>query len=297
LADGKISEPIFSYENKDVERVLTDLNRTVYGVRYSGFIPSYEFFDANLNTRMRDITSTMPDYTFRLRDHTPDWKSMLFYVDGKKSSGNFVLFQDNELAIITSMRPKIPGNAVHPIEEYSFQARDGLTIPTLITTPKGLTAKNLPAIILPHGGPESYDRLGFNWMTQYFASKGYLVIQPQFRGSKGFGAKHLIAGRGEWGRKMQDDLTDAVNHLVNKGMVDKSRVCIVGASYGGYAALAGATFTPDLYKCVVSINGVSDLESMLATQSDDHGSQHWVVSYWNRVISNGNLKKDHLEQI
>ncbi|NQY37686.1 MAG: prolyl oligopeptidase family serine peptidase [Alteromonadaceae bacterium] len=167
----------------------------------------------------------------------------------------------------------------------------------LITTPIGQVADKLPAIMLPHGGPESYDRLGFDWMAQYFASQGYVVIQPQFRGSKGFGLKHLIKGRGEWGRKMQDDLTDAVNDLVSKGIIDKSRVCIVGASYGGYAALAGAVFTPDLYKCVVSINGVSDIKRMLDTEAIDHGSDHWVVAYWQTVISKGDVKKNHLQQI
>jgi dipeptidyl aminopeptidase/acylaminoacyl peptidase len=123
------------------------------------------------------------------------------------------------------------------------------------------------------------------------------VIQPQFRGSKGFGSEHLLKGRGEWGRKMQDDLTDAVQDLTENGMIDKNRICIVGASYGGYAALAGATFTPDLYKCVVSINGVSNVEQMLETERSDYGSDHWVVSYWQDVISKGDVREDHLEQI
>lgn len=207
------------------------------------------------------------------------------------------MYQKGSLSLLASARPDIPSTAVHSTKEYSYKARDGLIIPTLITTPIGLTAKNLPAIMLPHGGPESYDKLGFDWLTQYFANEGYLVIQPQFRGSEGFGNEHLLKGRGEWGRKMQDDLTDAVNDLAAKEIIDKSRVCIVGASYGGYAALAGATFTPDLYKCVVSINGVADIEEMLSTEQRDHGSDHWVVSYWQDVISKGDVKEDHLEQI
>jgi dipeptidyl aminopeptidase/acylaminoacyl peptidase len=218
-------------------------------------------------------------------------------MDGEQSSGDYVLYQDGAINFLTSARPQIPAQAVHGVQEYNFKARDGLIIPSLVTMPLGVKAKNLPAIMLPHGGPESYDKLGFNWMTQYFASQGYVVIQPQFRGSKGFGPAHLMQGRGQWGREMQDDLTDAVNDLVAKGTIDKSRVCIVGASYGGYAALAGAAFTPELYKCVVSINGVSDVERMLYTEQRDHGSDHWVVSYWQEVIANGEVKQDHLAQI
>lgn len=297
LVDGNISGPIFSHEEKDIEHVLTDIQRVVHGVQYSGFTATYEFFDEKLNARMRGLKKALPHNTFRINDYTPDWKSMVFYMEGEQSSGDYVLYQKGALSMLATARPDIPPQSVHPISEYSFKSRDGLTIPTLITTPIGLTAKNLPAIMLPHGGPESYDKLGFDWLTQYFASQGYLVIQPQFRGSKGFGSEHLLKGRGEWGRKMQDDLTDAVKDLAEKGMIDINRVCIVGASYGGYAALAGATFTPDLYKCVVSINGVSNVEEMLRTEKRDYGSDHWVVSYWQDVISKGDVKEDHLEQI
>jgi dipeptidyl aminopeptidase/acylaminoacyl peptidase len=297
LSDGKISGPVFSHENKDVENLLTDIQRVVHGVQYSGFSPSYEFFDEKLNARMRGINKAMPNNNFIITDYTPDWKSMVFYMDGAQSSGDYILYQAGKLELLSSARPNIPPGSVHPTKEYSFLARDGLKIPTLITTPIGLTANNLPAIMLPHGGPESYDSLSFNWLSQYFANQGYVVIQPQFRGSEGFGLAHLLKGRGQWGRKMQDDLTDAVHDLVAKGTIDKDRVCIVGASYGGYAALAGATFTPELYKCVVSISGVSDVEEMLDTEESLYGSDHWVVSYWQDVIAKGDVDADHLQQI
>lgn len=151
--------------------------------------------------------------------------------------------------------------------------------------------------MLPHGGPESYDEYGFNWLAQYFASRGFVVIQPQFRGSYGFGLQHLLAGRGQWGKKMQDDLTDGVNYFAPKGLIDAERVCIVGMSYGGYAALAGAAFTPDVYKCAVSINGVRDLESMIDNEKNQYGRNHWVVSYWQAVIDKEKLGDDFLELI
>lgn len=297
LADGKISGPIFSHDDKDVERVLSDINRTVHGVQYSGFTPTYEFFNPKINARIRGIYKALPKNTFAIRDYTPDWKAMIFYMDGEKSSGDYLLYKDGTLDLIASARSEIPPFAVHPVTQYTYKARDGMDIPSIVTLPSDIEPKNLPAILLPHGGPASYDRLGFNWMTQYFANQGFVVIQPQYRGSKGFGPVHLAKGRGEWGRKMQDDLSDAVLDLIAKGTIAKDSVCIVGASYGGYAALAGAAFTPDLYQCAVAINGVSDIELMLKTEKKNFGKDHWVVSYWQDIIAKGDVKEDHLHQI
>jgi len=297
LANGDISSPLFSREDRDVETVLTDINRVVYGVRYSGFKPSYEFFDEKLNKRMRGIDTVLPGMALTINDYTPDWSSIIFHMSGQGSSGQFIRYQKGQLDLVAHARPEIKSKDVNQVLETFYKARDGLNIPTLLTLPKGKPINNLPAILLPHGGPELYDKIEFDWLAQYFASQGYLVIQPQFRGSKGFGSKHLNKGRGEWGRKMQDDLSDAITTLAKAGKIDANRVCIVGASYGGYAALAGAAFTPDLYKCVVAINGVADIPSMLSADRRKYGYDHWVVSYWDRVISNGNLEENHLEKI
>ena len=297
LKNGAISKPIFSREGHDVEYVLTDINRVVYGVKYSGFTPSYEFFDKKLNARMRGINKALPGVAVTIRDYTPDWSSIVFFVDGAQSSGDYLMYQSGVLSPLTSERPEIPAESVNQVVIDEIKARDGLTIPMLLTLPKQDLGKPLPAIMMPHGGPEAYDQIGFNWMAQYFASQGYLVIQPQFRGSKGFGNHHLQLGHGEWGRKMQDDLTDTVHELIKRGRIDANRLCIVGTSYGGYAALAGATFTPDLYQCVVSINGVSDVDRMLKQEKRDYGSDHWVVSYWQKLMNNGEVDEENLQQI
>ena len=297
LKNGDISSAIFSRDDRDVEQVLTDINNVVYGVRFSGFEPSYEFFDNKLNKRIKGINAVLPDVALRISDYTPDWSTIVLKMSGDGGSGQYIRYQKGSLDSLAHIRPNITEEHVNPVIETSFKARDGLVIPTLLTQPKGKATVNLPAIMLPHGGPESYDRIRFDWLSQYFASQGYLVIQPQFRGSSGFGSEHLHKGRGEWGRKMQDDLTDAITHLAKEGKVDPKRVCIVGASYGGYAALAGAAITPELYKCAVSINGVSDIPSMLKGDRRKYGSDHWVVSYWDKVISNGNIEEDHLENI
>jgi dipeptidyl aminopeptidase/acylaminoacyl peptidase len=297
LSDGKIEGPIFERADKDAESLITDINRVVHGVTYSGFTPTYEFFDKTLNAKMRGIEKAMPNNTFRLTDFSDNLSNMIFLMEGEMSAGNYILYTRGELSMLASARPDIPAESVHNVTEYSYNARDELAIPSLLTLPNHKEARALPAIMLPHGGPESYDRNSFDWLAQYFANQGYAVIQPQFRGSSGFGAEHLLAGRGEWGRKMQDDLTDAVADLATKGIIDKDRVCIVGASYGGYAALAGAAFTPDVYRCIVAINGVSDIEVMLKRERREAGDDHWVVSYWEEVIAQGDVEKSLLKAI
>ena len=297
LASGEQEGPLFSHTDKDVEHVITDINRVVHGVRYSGFNPTYEFFDKSLNARMRGLKKALPNQSLTLVDYTPNFEEMVFFLEGGSSAGDYVLYKEGSIQMLTSSRSDIPANDVHTVSAYEYTARDGVVIPSLLTLPNNTTGKNLPAIMYPHGGPESYDQIGFDYFAQYFASQGFAVIQPQFRGSKGFGSQHLIAGRGKWGREMQDDLTDAVNDLASKKVIDPKRVCIVGASYGGYAALAGATLTPDVYACAVSINGLSDIKRMLKTGRSDYGKDHWVVSYWDRVIRSDNLGDDFIESI
>jgi dipeptidyl aminopeptidase/acylaminoacyl peptidase len=124
---------------------------------------------------------------------------------------------------------------------------------------------------MPHGGPEARDYPVFDWWAQAFASRGYVVLQPNFRGSTGYGAAFLRAGYGEWGRKMQSDISDGLAFLVDAGIADPGRACIVGASYGGYAALAGVTLQKGLYRCAVSVAGISDLQKMVATDVYESG--------------------------
>ena len=144
--------------------------------------------------------------------------------------------------------------------------------------------KSLPLVVLPHGGPESRDNYAFDWWAQFLATRGYAVLQPQFRGSIGFGDAFRLAGRRQWGGLMQDDVTDGVRAMIEEQIADARRVCIVGASYGGYAALAGAAFTPELYKCAVSVNGVSDLPEMLEGVRARSGAESDPVAYWRDTV-------------
>jgi dipeptidyl aminopeptidase/acylaminoacyl peptidase len=178
----------------------------------------------------------------------------------------------------------------------TYSARDGRPIKALLTLPRGREPKNLPLIVLPHDGPASHDEAGFDWMAQAFASRGYAVLQPQFRGSSGFGWNFESAGFGEWGRKMQTDLSDGVRALASQGFIDPKHVCIVGASYGGYAALAGVTLEQGVYRCAVSVAGLSDLRKFLGGPKADaeHSS---TVRYWDRFMGAKDPKDPVLDQI
>ena len=300
LQDGSISASEFNREDADIDVVITDINRVVYGVRYAGFNPSYQFFDPQKTARLKAILARFPDNSVWLSSWSPDWKYLVVYVEGPNAPGDFFYFPlDDSPSFIASARPQIAIENIHAIAELSIKARDGLVIPTLLTIPNQAlqNMKNLPAVMLPHGGPESYDRIGFDWLAQAIANEGYLVIQPQFRGSIGFGSKHRQAGFGEWGKKMQDDLNDSLAYLVDKHIVDPQRVCIVGASYGGYAALAAGAFSGDVYQCVVSVNGVADINRMLSSGAYNYGSKHWVVSYWQMLVAKGHASKASMSAI
>ncbi len=156
-----------------------------------------------------------------------------------------------------------------------------LLIPAFLTLPPGAAEKDLPLIVLPHGGPAAADTLDFDWWAQALAAQGYAVLQPNFRGST-LSSKFLEAGFGEWGRKMQTDLSDGVRYLAHQGTVDPKRVCVVGASYGGYAALAGVSVETGVYRCAVSVAGISDLRRFRKwTIANEIGMNQ---RYWDRFI-------------
>lgn len=301
LSDGAITSSVMSREDADIDEVFVDLHRIVQGVRFSGFLPSYKFFDAAADQRMKDLIAQFPEQSVFLSDWSPDWKNIAVNVQGSNYADDYFLSADNQPPLLlTSGRPQFKATDINPIGKINFTARDGLKIPTLLTIPrtKAGEIKKLPAVIYPHGGPAYHDKIGFDYFAQALAAQGYLVIQPQFRGSSGFGAKFSNAGLGQWGKKMQDDITDAVKFFVNRGYVDPEKVCIVGASYGGYAALAGGAFTPELYKCVVSINGIGDLNAMLAYDRYNTTSKSETIAYWELQLANadGKIVKEDLEK-
>ncbi len=177
----------------------------------------------------------------------------------------------------------------------AFKAADGLELRGYLTLPRGRDPKRLPLVVLPHGGPASQDHPGFDWWAQAIASRGYAVLQVQYRGSTGDGWSHLSAGFGQWGREMQTDLSDGVRYLAAEGVADPKRVCIVGASYGGYAALAGATLDRGVYRCAVSVAGISDPRRMVKWDSRDGDS--FSSRYWLRYLGVESAGDPRLDEI
>lgn len=300
FSDGELEGPILERTDKSVGRVLVDTNRVVLGVEFAGFKPEYEFFDSELTKRVKEIQASLPDTALRLESWNEDLSVLIMHASGGWNAGASLLFRkgEPEPQFIASDFPDLPNESVAPTQITRYKARDGLEIPALITAYESVLAQGTaPLIVLPHGGPASYDRFGFDWLVQYFASRNYVVLQPQFRGSRGFGWDFFAAGHGEWGGKMQTDLDDGVRFMADQGLIDPERVCIVGASYGGYAALAASAFSSELYRCAASINGVSDLYEMLDDSSRDHGRDHWVISYFERFYGAGRKDKDRIDAL
>ena len=177
-----------------------------------------------------------------------------------------VWFFDRDTKKLTKLytaREKLPRADLAPMKAIRYKSSDGLEIPAYLTLPKGIAAKNLPVVVFPHGGPWARDAWGYNSFAQFFANRGYAVLMPNFRGSTGYGKKFIDAGNLQWGDKMQDDITWGVKYLIDQGIADPKKIGIMGGSYGGYATLAGVTFTPDTYAAAVAYVAPSNLSTLL----------------------------------
>jgi dipeptidyl aminopeptidase/acylaminoacyl peptidase len=302
MADGSLKGPLLKRDDADIASIMVGKGREVIGVGYTGMFPSYEIFDPALEADIKGIQAKLPESAVRIDSWSQDRSRILLFVSGGGLSERYILLdrKARTTELIAAARPAIKAEDVGQVITIEYKAADGLKIPALITWPTGVAEadrKNLPLLVIPHGGPEAYDAVGFDWLAQYFANEGYMVFQPNFRGSGGFGESFATAGHGEWGRKMQSDITDGVRALTRMGWADGSRACILGGSYGGYAALAGGAMTPELYKCVVAIAGVANLREMLGAELRDHGPRSSTYRYWVDVIGDPAKDADRIEAV
>ncbi|MEM6415547.1 MAG: alpha/beta fold hydrolase [Pseudomonadota bacterium] len=301
--DGTLSQPIFQRSNKEIYRLLNDNSRHILGVEFAGPQPSYDVFDLSLKRDIDTLMEMAGGLSVSIRDWSSDMQKLLVYISGSRFSPKYFIFdrRKKSLASFAKTHPKLNDNDIGGIYEIKYRARDFYEIPAILTTPPTLEPgeQKLPLIVMPHGGPQSHDTVGFDWLAQFFANRGYLVFQPNFRGSSGYGKRHTEAGYGEWGGLMQDDVTDGVKRLIENGWADKERVCIIGGSYGGYAALAGGAFTPELYKCVAAIAPISDLVSMMLStrRESSEGEDSFAYRYWTRFIGDRRKDKAKLEAV
>ncbi|HEV7357237.1 MAG TPA: S9 family peptidase [Steroidobacteraceae bacterium] len=240
----------------------------------------YVFFDNELQAHWNAVLRAFPDERVELESHSDDFSRLILKIFGPKHGYVYAVYDwyTHHATILGRVYEEVSTPA--EVKAISYPAADGLTIPAFLTLPAG-SGKDLPLILLPHGGPASADTLRFDWWSQALAAQGYAVLQPNFRGSI-LDSKFLEAGFGEWGRKMQSDLSDGVRYLAHQGIIDPKRVCIVGASYGGYAALAGVTVESGVYRCAVSVAGISDLRRFRKwTVANSLG---WTQRYWDRFM-------------
>ena len=273
---------------RDGEPVLDPATgRTIGNVRDDGQVVRYAFLAPTDATLWAKVLRAFPKAVVRLASWSDDRRQIVLRVEGKAFGAAYYLLDTKgyRAAPLADEYAGITGQDLAEQTTIQYPAGDGLAIPAFLTLPPGRPAKGLPLVVLPHGGPAAHDEAGFDWWAQALASRGYAVLQPQFRGSTGFGEKFYAAGLGEWGRKMQSDLSDGVAFLAAQGTIDPSRVCIVGASYGGYAALAGVTLQHGVYRCAVSLAGPADLRAVLGYEATTHGgTANQGMRFWQRFM-------------
>ena len=265
--DGSPLSLLLENPEADIERVYTDpYTGAIIGVYLSGAEGRVNWLDEGAKHRQEVLDRAFAGKEVDLYGWTEDGTKALAYVQTPSSAPVYYLvdFKTHHADIAAEEYPSLANAKLGEVKSITYKARDGTEIPAYLTMPAGKTEAPFPTVILPHDGPTSRDYLRFDWLVQFLATRGYAVLQPQFRGSIGFGDAFREAGYRQWGGLMQDDITDGVRALIDRKIADPHKICIVGlSSYGGYAALAGAAFTPDIYACAVSINGISDLPALL----------------------------------
>ncbi len=259
---------IYEHPEVDVSALLRSRKRKVItAVAYETDKSHYHFLDAQREALQKKFDSRFPGYEVSLTGTNRNEDKMLVYVGSDRSYGQYWFYDQgkDEFIKLADMAPWLNEEYLSEMKPVRYTSRDGMVINGYLTLPKGVPAKNLPVVINPHGGPWARDSWGFNPEVQFLANRGYAVLQMNFRGSVGYGRKFWEASFKQWGKTMQDDITDGVNWLIKEGIADPKRVAIYGASYGGYATLAGITLTPELYACAVDYVGVSNLFTFMGT--------------------------------
>lgn len=285
--DGSGAKVLLDDPVNDIEAVEFDgYSWTPVGAWVGGAKPEILWFDAAAEARHKALARTFAGRNVSLQTRSADGSRAIVRVSGPSSAAVAYLvdFSKGTADIVGDEYPALTGAQLGEMRVLSYKARDGVDIAAYLTLPAGVPAQQLPLIVMPHGGPEARDDPVFDWMAQFLASRGYAVLQPQFRGSTGFGEAFRQAGYRQWGGVMQDDVTDGVKEMMAQGIADPRRICIAGDSYGGYAALAGAAFTPELYACAVSINGIADLPAMLGSAQKRSGEESNTMAYWSDHI-------------
>src|SRR3984885_982001 len=246
---------------------FSEANEELVETEYSDDRDRRYFKDPAFEADYRWLETKFPDREISVNSSTHDDAQWLIAAHGDTEPGETYLFHraTRNLTLQYKIREKLLREWLAPMQAIHYISSDGEEITAYLTLPKGVEPRQLPTLLVVHGGPWARDEWGYNALAQFFSNRGYAVLMPNFRGSTGYGKRFLNAGNGEWGARMQDDITWGVDHLVEMGIADPKRIGILGGSYGGYATLAGVAFTPDLYRAAVDIVGPSNLNTLLGS--------------------------------
>ena len=261
-----IGAAIFEHPEVDVDDILYDrATGKISAIEYEDDRERVHWLDPEIKALQARIDKALPEAVNLPTDWSDDNKRVLVWSYSASDPGRYFLLDrgTRKMSPVVDPYPRIEPAALAKVKAVQYQARDGLSLHAYLTLPREREPKGLPLILMPHGGPFVRDHWEYDSMVQFLANRGYAVLQPEFRGSTGYGKSLVEKGYGEWGRKMQDDLDDGVDWLARTGQIDPKRVCIVGGSYGGYAAMWGAIRNPDRYRCAASLAGISDLPAQM----------------------------------
>jgi dipeptidyl aminopeptidase/acylaminoacyl peptidase len=295
LINAKEGKLIFEHDEVDVSGLMYSRKRKVLtGVSYTVAKNEMIFFDTWREDIQEKLEEKLPGYEVGITSFSKDETKAVVVSYSDKSRGTYYYYdvEKNKLTELGKASPWLNENHMAEMTPIKYTSRDGLTIHGYLTLPENSDGKNLPLVVNPHGGPWARDTWGYNPQIQFLANRGFAVLQMNFRGSTGYGREFWEISFKEWGKSMQDDITDGVKWLIDEGIADPNRIAIYGASYGGYATLAGLAFTPDLYACGVDYVGVSNIFTLLET----------LPPYWElgrqmmyEMIGNPETERDLLE--
>lgn len=263
-ADGSLSDPLEKGDASQDRPVFDPRNGKLAGFARDAEETEYDLTDPTLRALYQKAEAAAPGQTVQVLQVSDDARKVLIYATGGEDTGSYFLIDFDAAKSVTIGEdfPQVPTNWIAVQEPVNYTARDGTEINGVLTVPPKPVLRNLPLIVLPHDGPQGHDSYGFDWLAQALASRGYLVLQPNYRGSDGHGAAFVSAGYGEWGGKILTDLKDGVDDLVRQGLADPNRVCMIGIGYGGYAALSAAS--AGTVRCAGAIDGISDVDRYVA---------------------------------
>lgn len=261
-----LGERVFGGAGYDVDSIVADVAQgKLLGVGVTETAAKVHWLDADLGEMQAALDRAVPGRRATIVSMDKARERFLVHIGAADRPGTYfyVTAFGGKLQRLAHVNPRIGVGKLHPVRTIRYKARDGLEIPAVLTLPAGAAAKALPIVVMPHGGPFARDAEEWDWWSQFLADRGYAVVQPNYRGSSGYGTAFAEKGEGQWGLAMQDDLNDALAFLAGEGIADRKRAAMVGASYGGYAAMRAAQRDGALYRCAVAFSGVSDLPALL----------------------------------